>query len=134
MHGARGENVDAPVGDFGEVLGVRLYEAAPVRDTKCARGLSAEIEQITRDVGENDVRGAALERAEADQALAAADIQQGLSLHQLGSVENLLAEGLGFLQHPAANIRIAAAAVHGEPFGPDVSTLLGHLKRAQKYL
>jgi hypothetical protein len=52
----------------------------------------ALVEEVSRDVGEDDRSGSPVERAERDQAVAAADVKQGLASNRLGAVQHRLAE------------------------------------------
>src|SRR5439155_21950738 len=88
---ARGDDVDARVGHAGELGSARLDEAAALREAERLRRLPAEVEQVVRDVREDDVPRAAVERAESDHPLAAADVEQRLALSEAGPVEHLLA-------------------------------------------
>ena len=56
--------------------------------TKLGCRLAAEVKEIARDVTEDHRAGAALERAEADQTFATADVEQRLSLAKLRAVED----------------------------------------------
>src|SRR5512140_749116 len=62
-----------------------------------------------------------LERTEADQSLAAADIEQALTRCEAGAVEHLVADTAEVIEHPAAHFRVAAVAVLRQPSRPDVA-------------
>src|SRR5690242_2811577 len=90
QHRTGRDDVDARVRDAREVVRGRFDEAAPVRKTERARGLAAEIEQVVGNVREDHVAGAAIERAEADQSLPAADVEEPLARSDARPVEDLV--------------------------------------------
>src|SRR5205823_9132579 len=90
-------------------------------DAQRVRRLTAEVEQVLRDVRKDDVLRAALERAEADQSLAAADVEQAVPSCEACTVEHLVPDAGELLEHLAPHLRIAAVAVLRQPRGPNVA-------------
>src|SRR5205823_10543352 len=91
QHRAGRDDVDRLVLDWPEIVRRSLDEAAPVGQLQLVGPPAAEVEQVSRDVGEDDAAGAALERADGDEALAAADVEKRLAGREAAQVENALA-------------------------------------------
>jgi hypothetical protein len=64
---------------------------------------------------------AALEGAEPDHPLAAADVEQRLPLDELGPVEHLVPHRHELRAHPLTHLGIAAVAALRQPLSPDVA-------------
>jgi hypothetical protein len=116
----RSGDIDARVSDAYELVCRSFDVAATIGDAERLGRLATEVEEVLGDVGEDDVRRAALEGAETNQSFAAADIEQSLTVEEPGTVENLVTDLRELPEHLALDLRIASEAVLGEPLGPDV--------------
>ena len=86
------------------------------------RAVAAVGEQLRRDVAEDHVPGRAdqLERAEADQAVAAADVEERLALGDAGVGEDAIADRDEAGEGPLQGLLVTAVASPAKPLGPGV--------------
>jgi hypothetical protein len=103
------------------VLGGRLDEAAPTEQARLACDRAAIGEERARDVDEHDLAGATLERAEADQPVAAADVDDGLAAVQACVVEHAITYGGEFLEHARLVLGVTAGSTRADPLRPLIS-------------
>ena len=63
-------------------------EAAALQDAEVGCSVAAEIEQILRDVAEDDGSSAALKSTKTDQAFTAADVEHCVNASELSAIEH----------------------------------------------
>src|SRR6266545_2873132 len=111
-HRARRDDVDRPVGDRAQVLRGGEHELAA---RVAVRQLARDVEQVLRNIAEDHTAGAAFQRAEGDQPVAAAHVEERLTLPQLRTVEHAVAHLLQPGENPGGRALVAAeAAVEDE--------------------
>src|SRR6266545_5832225 len=117
-HRARRDDVDRPVGDRAQVLRGGEHELAA---RVAVRQLARDVEQVLRNIAEDHTAGAAFQRAEGDQPVAAAHVEERLTLPQLRTVEHAVAHLLQPGENPGGRALVAAEAAVEDPLGPAVA-------------
>src|SRR4029453_16281073 len=115
------DDVDASVRHAGKLARRGVDEGAPGPEPAGLRGLAEKSEQALQKTRQDAVRRAAIERAEADQSLAATDVEQALTSCELRAIEHLVAHTGEVPEHLAQHLRIAAVSVLSQPLRQDVS-------------
>ena len=115
-----GDDVDRLVFDLVEIGRGRLDEAAAIGDPRVDGKPTAVVEQRARDVCEHDIR-AAVQRAEGDEAVPAADVEQRLAGSEPCVVEHPVTHRPKVLEHAALVLGIPSGAASAEPVRPHVA-------------
>ena len=125
-HRARGGDVHRRVRKR-QVVGGGAKEVAPVRHPQPVGDAPALVEEVLRDVAEDHPAALAdeLEGAEADQAVARADVEDDVAFADVRVLEHAAAELLEVRQLPGELLRVAAVPVLEQPPSPSIA-LLGH--------
>jgi len=88
--------------------------------TPSSRAFSLQVEEVLRDVAEDDRAGSALECAEADEPFAAPDVEERFAGAQLRVLENAVPPADDSLESALARRHIAARAQAGKPRRPAI--------------
>src|SRR4029453_12905612 len=110
QHRAGGNDVDGCSGYGAQVVGGRQDELAAVRDPEVACDRPALVEQRLRDVGEDDLPGSPFDRAEGNEAVAAADVEQRFAGLEGGVVEDPVARLRELSDGPRLELGVTAGA------------------------
>ena len=124
-------HLDRPAADLVQPVGGRLDEAAPVQLAELLCVPSAELEEVARDVGEDDLSGTPLECTERDEPVAAADVEQRLALGDLDAVEDAVSRAAQLLQQLLGDRAVSAEATLEQPLAPAVARR-GHAASAAR--
>ena len=132
QHRTGGDRVDRGVFERRKVVGGGADELATVKHAGGHRERSRAIEKILRDVVEDHSsrRPHPLERTECDEAVACADVEEGLARRDRRVVEDLVSDWTEEVERPAQELRVAAVLSVQQPFGPLVEHPGGHPRDA----